>query len=94
MLSTQSFNVDMGMSLKMRTSLRSTKVPGLMPKRVSTPAINSLIKSSKARDWVVSSGLLKPDIGVGANVLAAGAVGAAGVAAAVAVRAVPTAVRI
>jgi hypothetical protein len=87
MLSTQSFKVDMGMSLKMRTSLRSTKVPGLMPKRVSTPAINSLIKTSSARDWVLSSGVLK--LAIGASVLAAGA----GVAD-VAVRTEPTAVRI
>jgi hypothetical protein len=60
-----------------------------MPKRVSTPAISSLIKTSNARDWVLSSGLLKLAIGVGASVLAAGA----GVTD-VAVRAVPTAVRI
>jgi hypothetical protein len=55
----------------MRTSLRSTNVPGLMPKRVSTPAINSLIRSSNARDSVLSAGLLKLAIGLGASVLLA-----------------------
>jgi hypothetical protein len=48
-----------------------------------------LIKTSNARDWVLSSGLLKLASGLGANVLAAGT----GVVD-VAVRAVPTAVRI
>ena len=89
MLSTQSFNVAMGMSLKIRTNLRSTKVPGLMPKRVSTPAISSLMSSNKARDWLVSSGLAKAAKGLGACALKAG-VGADVVAA----LAVSTAVRI
>ena len=89
MLSTQSFNVAMGMSLKMRTNLRSTRVPGLMPKRVSTPAINSLISSSRARDWLGSSGLLRACMGLAACMLKLGA-GAAEVTA----RAVSTADRI
>ncbi len=57
MLCTQSRKVWMGMSLKMRTSLRSTSVPGLMPKRFSTPDISSLISASRAGDSVASDDL-------------------------------------
>lgn len=43
------------MFFKIRTSFRSTNEPGLMPKRISTPAINSLISPIKAREGMTSS---------------------------------------
>ena len=45
----------MGMSFKIRTNLRWANELGLMPKRVSMPAINSWVSKIKVCGWLVSS---------------------------------------